>query len=76
MLKLSYVKGNTDIPLIEKSIGAFFEDQVEKYSKSEILRVVYQNIRWNWEELDVSQNILPFHSYFTGKSESIIHSIN
>lgn len=48
---ISHVKGDRSIPLISKPIGAFFDEQVDLYGDKEALRVVHQDIRWSWNDL-------------------------
>jgi len=52
---ISHVKGDRSVPLISKPIGAFFDQQVELYGDKEVLRVVHQDIRWSWKELQVGR---------------------
>lgn len=51
MLQLSHVKGDNQPPLIEKTIGAFFDEQVQTYRNQTALIVVPQKVRWTWGEL-------------------------
>ena len=51
---ISHVKGDRSIPLISKPIGAFFDEQVDLYGDKEALRVVHQDIRWSWNDLQVT----------------------
>ena len=48
---LSHVVGNTDAPLIEKTIGAYFDEIVAQYSQQPALIVPHQNIRYNYAQL-------------------------
>jgi len=47
----SYVHGSTDIPLIESTIGAFFDEVTERLPEREALVVRHQGIRWTYGEL-------------------------
>jgi fatty-acyl-CoA synthase len=47
----SHVRGTTETPLIEKTIGAFFDDACTRLSAGEALVVRHQKIRWSYEEL-------------------------
>jgi hypothetical protein len=57
---ISHVKGDRSIPLISKPIGAFFDEQVDLYGDKEALRVVHQDIRWSWNDLQVTCVLLLF----------------
>jgi len=47
----SHVRGSTDTPLIEDTIGAFFDQTCERLSEREALVVRHQGIRWRFKEL-------------------------
>ena len=51
----SYDKG-PDVPLIEATIGDFFDAIVSKYPEREALVVRHQNIRWTYRELQQQVN--------------------
>ena len=53
-LEKSHVFGDTSVPLIEKTIGSYFEEQVEKYENREVLISKHQNLRYTWDELNVN----------------------
>ncbi len=57
-LSLSHDKGPTDIPLIEQTIGEFFDSMVERYPDKEALVVCHQNIRWTYRQLQQKSNQL------------------
>ena len=56
-LTKSYDKG-PDVPLIEATIGDFFDAIVAKYPEREALVVCHQNIRWTYRELQQQVNQL------------------
>ena len=56
-LTQSYDKG-PDVPLIEATIGDFFDAIVSKYPEREALVVRHQNIRWTYRELQQQVNQL------------------
>ena len=56
-LKMSYDWG-PKTPLIEATIGDFFDAVVEKYPDQEALVVCHQNIRWSYHELQQKVNQL------------------
>ena len=56
-LTQSYDKG-PDVPLIEATIGDFFDAIVSKYPEREALVVCHQNIRWTYRELQQQVNQL------------------
>ena len=56
-LTQSYDKG-LDVPLIEATIGDFFDSMVEKYPEREALVSRHQNIRWTYRELQQQVNQL------------------
>ena len=47
----SYSRGATDTPLIEQTIGAFFDETVARLSSREALVSRHQNIRYTYLEL-------------------------
>jgi len=47
----SYVHGLTDTPLIERTIGAAFDEVTERAAAREALVVRHQGIRWTYAEL-------------------------
>ncbi len=56
-LTQSYDKG-PDVPLIEATIGDFFDAIVEKFPDRAALVSCHQNIRWNYQELQQQVNQL------------------
>ena len=56
-LKMSHDRG-PETPLIEATIGDFFDAVVEKYPDREALVVCHQNIRWTYRELQQKVNQL------------------
>ena len=51
MSKLSYTKGPSDKPLLEKTIGAALDDAARNWATNLALSSRQQGIRWTWEEL-------------------------
>ena len=47
----SHVRGSSDTPLIEDTIGVFFDQACERLSEREALVVRHQGIRWSFQEL-------------------------
>jgi fatty-acyl-CoA synthase len=45
-------RGPTEPPLIEKTIGDYFEETVARFRDREALVVVHQDIRWTWGRLN------------------------
>ena len=45
----SHVRGRTDQPLIEQTLGAFFNDMVERFPEREALVVVHQGRRYTYQ---------------------------
>jgi fatty-acyl-CoA synthase len=56
--KLSYVHGASDIPLIGKTVGAFFDDIADRFHDRDALIVPGQGIRWTYGELQRHVNFL------------------
>lgn len=54
----SYARGATDQPLIEQTIGAFFDEMVEKVPEREALVVVHQQRRYTYRQLQADANRL------------------
>src|SRR5262245_59670701 len=48
----SYAAGQTDVPLIEETIGANFERTVTEHAGREALVEIASGRRWTWTELD------------------------
>ena len=51
MTELAHVKGRTDVPLIEETIGAFFDSQAARHAETPALISRHQDIRLTWAEL-------------------------
>lgn len=49
--KPSYVDGATDVPLIEETIGTYFDAMADRYADREALIVCQQQIRWTYRDL-------------------------
>lgn len=49
--KLSHVEGPTDRPLIEETIGTYFDEMVHRYAGREALVVTHQSVRWTYQDL-------------------------
>jgi len=47
----SHVRGATDLPLIESTIGAFFDQTTDRLAQLDALVVRHQQIRWSFAEL-------------------------
>ena len=58
---LSHVVGSTDVPLIEKTIGAYFDEIVARYPQQPALFVNHKKIRYNYEKLKKQVKNLEFH---------------
>jgi fatty-acyl-CoA synthase len=52
MTQLSYAKGATDEPLLEKTIGQALRDAAREWGDDLALVSRHQGIRWTWTELD------------------------
>ncbi|KAJ1657096.1 hypothetical protein IWQ61_003439 [Dispira simplex] len=50
-IPLSYVKGPTDVPLLETTIGATFDKQVAKYGQELAVVVSHEHVRLTYAEL-------------------------
>ncbi len=51
MSKLSYVSGTSSVPLLGKTIGEMFDETAGRFSDTEALVVVHQDIRWTYRAL-------------------------
>ena len=47
----SHVRGATDTPLIETTIGTFFDEVTDRKAADDGLVVRHQGIRWSYGEL-------------------------
>ena len=54
----SYAKGAQTPPLIEQTLGAFFDDMVERFPDREALVVVHQGRRFTYRQLQTEANRL------------------
>lgn len=57
-MSLSYDQGATDIPLIEQTLGAFFDDMVAKQPDREALVSRHEGQRFTYRELQIASNRL------------------
>ena len=57
-MQSSYAAGETDIPLLEETIGANFEATARAYADREALVEVASRRRWTWKQLDDAVNWL------------------
>ncbi|MCJ8299739.1 MAG: AMP-binding protein, partial [Pseudomonadales bacterium] len=53
----SYSRGNSDIPLLEMTLGDAFDRTVERYPDGEALVAIEQNIRYSYRELQQQVDI-------------------
>lgn len=51
MQKASYIQGASEQPLLEQTIGRFFDDACERHGARLALRARHQNISWTYDEL-------------------------
>ncbi|MDR3454559.1 MAG: AMP-binding protein [Rhodoferax sp.] len=54
----SHARGATDVPLIEQTIGAFFDDMVAKQPEREVLVSRHEGRRFTYRELQTESNRL------------------
>ncbi|SAL81527.1 AMP-binding domain-containing protein [Caballeronia terrestris] len=47
----SHVHGATDVPLIDETIGSFFDALARRHAQSNALVVMHQSVRWTYREL-------------------------
>ena len=47
----SYVQGNSNLPLIGKTIGRAFDEAADRFRDRDALIVRHQNVRWTYAEL-------------------------
>lgn len=50
-LTQSHVRGTTDVPLIEDTLGVYFDKVVERWPNEPALVVRHQGVRWTYREL-------------------------
>ena len=46
----SHVRGATNAPPVDATIGAYLDQAVERHADNEALVVAHQGIRWNYSE--------------------------
>jgi fatty-acyl-CoA synthase len=56
--KDSYSRGDTDTPLIETTLGVFFDEIVARFPEHEALVACHQNIRYSYSQLQYEANRL------------------
>src|ERR1700744_5376272 len=49
---LAYVRGATDTPLSEATIGAFLRETVRRFPDQKAVVFREQGVRWTWREFD------------------------
>ena len=54
----SYAQGNTEVPLIEQTLGAFFDDMVARQPEREALVSRHEGRRFSYRELQTASNRL------------------
>ena len=47
---LSYVRGSTDVPLSESTVGQFLVDTARRFPERQAVVFREQEIRWSWRE--------------------------
>ena len=57
-LTLSHARGNTTLPLIEQTLGAFFDAMVYRVPDREALVVAHQKLRFTYRQLQTESNRL------------------
>jgi fatty-acyl-CoA synthase len=55
---LSYVRGSTDVPLSESTVGQFLVDTARRFPERPAVVFREQQIRWNWREFQQEVDIL------------------
>jgi fatty-acyl-CoA synthase len=55
---LSYVRGSTDVPLSESTVGRFLVDTATRFPERPAVVFREQEIRWNWPEFQQEVDIL------------------
>ena len=46
-----HCSGSTDVPLLQDTIGDFFDKQVARLQDQQMLRVIHEDISWSWNEV-------------------------
>jgi fatty-acyl-CoA synthase len=49
---LAYVRGATDVPLSESTIGEFLRDTAQRFPERQAVVFREQGVRWTWKEFD------------------------
>ncbi|AUT60913.1 AMP-binding protein [Paraburkholderia terrae] len=55
---LSYVRGSTDVPLSESTVGQFLVDTARRFPERPAVVFREQEIRWNWREFRQEVDVL------------------
>lgn len=55
---LSYVRGATDVPLLEATIGRFLRDTAERFPERPAVVFREQQVRWTWREFAAEIDVL------------------
>ncbi|BDC39928.1 AMP-binding protein [Paraburkholderia terrae] len=55
---LSYVRGSTDVPLSESTVGQFLFDTARRFPERPAVVFREQEIRWNWQEFQQEVDVL------------------
>ncbi|SKC52959.1 AMP-binding protein [Paraburkholderia hospita] len=55
---LSYVRGSTDVPLSESTVGQFLVDTASRFPERSAVVFREQEIRWSWQEFQQEVDIL------------------
>ncbi|SDH71924.1 fatty-acyl-CoA synthase [Paraburkholderia steynii] len=55
---LSYVRGSTDVPLSESTVGQFLVDTARRFPERPAVVFREQEIRWNWREFQQEVDVL------------------
>lgn len=55
---LSYVRGTTDVPLSDATIGTFLLDTASRFPERPAVVFREQGIRWNWREFAAEVDVL------------------
>jgi fatty-acyl-CoA synthase len=55
---LSYVRGSTDVPLSESTVGQFLVDTARRFPERQAVVFREQEIRWSWREFQQEVDVL------------------
>ena len=55
---LSYVRGSTDVPLSESTVGQFLVDTARRFPERPAVVFREQEIRWSWQEFHQEVDVL------------------